>query len=278
MLVSCDSSTPEFYYTQNDLKYQYHDISDSGATPAIGDYLTVYMKYSTVNDSVFYNSKNSTYDGKELIVLGKPSIEGGIEEGFAQLMKGDSVTFYISIDKFFNHYLKKDIPSFLQKDKEMKITMRLLDIESPKSYNKRILLEQMEAEAREFDVMEQILNKWKLTSDTIYDNNSIFMIYEDTSCLSKIVYGDLVKVKYKGYFPDGKVFYDNTESGDYDEFKVGVKGQTIEGMKIALTHMCKGQKSKILVPSHLGFGESVIEQGLVPKYTPVIFEIEVLED
>lgn len=278
LIWSCDTSTPDYFYTQNNLKYQYHDISDSGATPAIGDYLTVYMQYSKMNDSVFYNSQTSTYDGKELIVLGKPNIEGGIEEGFAQLMKGDSVTFFIAVDKFFKHYLAKDIPTFLESEKEMKITMRLLDIESPKAYKKRILFEEMQAEANEFEIMEGILQEWELTADTVYDNNSVFMMYEDTSCKAKIVYGDIVKVKYKGYFPDGKVFYDNTDSDEFDEFKVGVKGQTIDGMKIALTHMCKGQKTKVLVPSHLGFGESVIEEGLVPKYTPVIFEIEVLAD
>jgi FK506-binding protein 2 len=278
MLWSCDTSTPEFFYTQNNLKYQYHDISDSGATPAIGDYLTVYMKYSTINDSIFYNSETSTFDGKELIVLGKPSIQGGIEEGFAQLMKGDSVTFFIEIEKFFDHYLDKDIPSFLDGEEEMKITMRLLEIESPKAYNKRVLFEQMQAEANEFEIMESILEEWKLTADTIYDNNSVFMVYQDTTCSKRVVYGDLVKVKYKGYFTDGKVFYDNTQGDDFDEFKVGIKGQNIEGMKIALTHMCKGQKTKVLVPSHLGFGESVIEEGLIPKYTPVIFEIEILKD
>jgi FK506-binding protein 2 len=278
LLWSCDTSTPEYFYTQNDLKYKYHDISEDGETPAIGDYLTVYMQYSNMDDSVFYDSQNSTYDGKELILLGKPNVEGGIEEGFAQLVKGDSVTFFIEVGKFFDHYLDKEIPSFLNKEEEMQITMRLLDIESPKAYKKRVLLEQMQAEASEFEIMEGILEEWKLTCDTIYDHNSVFMIYEDTTCFLKVSYGDLIRVKYKGYFPDGKVFYNNTDGDDYDEFKVGVQGQTIDGMKIALMHMCVGQKAKVLIPSYLGFGESVIEQGLVPKYTPVIFEIEVLEN
>jgi FKBP-type peptidyl-prolyl cis-trans isomerase len=276
-LVGCDSSTPEFYYTQNNLKYKYHDISDNGVAPAIGDYLTVYMSYSNADDSVFYDSKNSTYDGKELIVLGKPHIEGGIEEGFAQLLLGDSVTFYIEVTKFFEHYLKKDLPAFLDAEEEMRISLRLLKIESPTAYKKRITLEQLENEAKEFEVIEGIIAEWKLAADSIYNNNSVFMVYEDTTCSNRVVYGDLVKVKYKGYFPDGKVFYDNTQGESFDEYNAGVKDQNIEGMKIALLHMCKGQKAKILVPSYLGFNESVIEQGLVPRYTPVIFEVEILE-
>ena len=276
-MLSCDTSTPEFYYTQNDLKYKYHDIADGGVVPAIGDYLTVYMQYKDQNDSIFYNSLYSTYDGKELIKLGKPSIEGGIEEGFAQLQLGDSVTFFIEVDKFFKHYLNKEIPAYLDAKEEMRISLRLLNIESPLTYEKRILLEQLKAEAIELDLLEGVIQKWDIEGDSVYNKNNVFMVYEDTNCLNRVAYGDLVKVKYKGYFIDGKVFYDNTAGDDYDEFKVGVKDQTIEGMKIALVHMCYGQKAKVLVPSDLGFGASVIEQGLVPKYAPVIFEIEVLE-
>ena len=277
VLLSCDTSTPEFYYTQNNLKYKYHDIADDGTAPAIGDYLTVYMQYKDQNDSVFYDSQFSTYDGKELIKLGKPSIEGGIEEGFAQLQLGDSVTFYIEVEKFFKHYLNKEIPTYLDRKEEMRISIRLLNIESPLTYEKRIMLEQLKAEAIELDLLEGVIQNWSNAGDSVYNKNNVFMVYEDTSCLNRVAYGDLVKVKYKGYFIDGKVFYDNTAGADYDEFKVGVKDQTIEGMKIALVHMCYGQKAKVLVPSDLGFGQSVIEQGLVPKYAPVIFEIEVLE-
>ncbi len=278
LLWSCDNSTPDYFYTQNNLKYQYHDISEGGETPAIGDYLTVYMQYSTLEDSVFYNSKTSTYDGKELILLGKPKVEGGIEEGFAQLMKGDSVTIFIQVGKFFDHYLDKEIPTYLDRAEDMKITLRLLDIESPKAYKQRVLFEQLQAESQELEIMEKIVEEWKLTNDSVYNNYNIFMVYEDTSCTDKVSYGDIIKVKYKGYLPNGKVFYDNTSDSDYDEFKAGVEGQTIEGMNIAFSYMCKGQKAKILVHSDYGFGESVIEQGLVPKYTPVIFEIEILED
>ena len=63
--------------------------------------------------------------------------------------------------------------------------------------------------------------------------------YEDTTCSKRIAYGDLLKVRYKGYLPNGKVFYDNTESKNgYDEFTAGIPGQTIEGMNTAFFLYC----------------------------------------
>ncbi len=92
--------TPEFYYTQNDLKYQYHDIVAEGIVPKVGDYLTVYLQYKNLDDSIFYDSQQTSYDGTNLIVLGKPSVKGGIEEGFAQLIEGDSVSFLLRVNYF----------------------------------------------------------------------------------------------------------------------------------------------------------------------------------
>ena len=108
--------------------------------------------------------------------MGKPAVEGGIEEGFAQLMKGDSVTFFIQVGKFFDYYLDKDIPTYLDRDKDMKITMRLLNIESPKAYDKRKVFELIQAESNELEIMEQITEEWRLSHDSVYINYNIVMV------------------------------------------------------------------------------------------------------
>ncbi len=279
LFVSCEDRTPEFYYTQNNLKYQYHDIVDEGTIPKIGDYLTVYLQYKTIDDSVFYDSRSTSYDGTNLIVLGKPNVKGGIEEGFAQLIEGDSVSFYISSQLFFENYLNKELPEFLEPEEEVKIVLRLLKVETPKAYKKRKEKEIAELESKEFSVMQEIIDTWEANNEVVKNVNGIFMTIEDTTCLKKVRRGDLVKVKYKGYYPNGKVFYDNTGLNDQeDEFKVGTKGQNIEGMKIVLLKLCYGQKTKALIPSFLGFSEGVVKQGLVPPYTPLIFEIESISE
>jgi FKBP-type peptidyl-prolyl cis-trans isomerase FkpA len=279
LLLGCEDRTPEFYYTQNDLKYQYHDIVAEGTVPKIGDYLTVYLQYKTLEDSIFYDSQTTSYDGTNLIILGKPSVKGGIEEGFAQLIEGDSVSFYIASQLFFENYLNKELPVFLEPEEEIKIVLRLLKVETPKAYKKRKDNEIAKLEAIEFDVMQEIIDSWKANNEEVKNVNGIFMTIPDTTCTKRVRRGEMVKVKYKGYYPNGKVFYDNTEAEDpEDEFKVGTIGQNIEGMKIVLLKMCYGQKAKVLIPSFLGFSDGVVSQGLVPPYTPLIFEIESISE
>lgn len=64
-LHACDNQTPDYYYTKGGLKYEYHDIVEDGETPAVGDYLTVYIKYKTSDGRVIYDSEKSTYNGNK---------------------------------------------------------------------------------------------------------------------------------------------------------------------------------------------------------------------
>ncbi|MCB9187706.1 MAG: FKBP-type peptidyl-prolyl cis-trans isomerase [Flavobacteriales bacterium] len=275
IICSCDSTTPEYYYTKGNLKYKYHDIVEDGKIPAIGDYLTVYIDYRTVDGKIIYSSVQSTYNNKQTIHLGKPSIEGGIEEGFAQLMEGDSVTFYIEANKFFKHYLNQSVPAEIKDDEEVLITLRLLKIESPNEYEVRIGEEEKVCELNEFMEIDSIVNNWKADGDSVFEVGGIYMVKEIPSTLDTIKYGHVVSVFYKGYYSNGKEFYNNLEAEHADDFKVGVEGQTIEGMKIAMLHMNKGQKAKIIVPSYLGFSEQAVNSGQVPSCTPLIFELEI---
>ncbi len=275
-LVACDSSTPEFYYTKGNLKYKYHDIVEDGRVPKIGDYLTVYIDYKTNDGKLIYSSKDGTYDHKQTIHLGTPSVEGGIEEGFAQLMEGDSVTFYIEAQKFYSHYLFDDVPADISPEDEILITLRLLKIETTKEYESRLEKEEEACDIQEFMTIDSIVNAWKQQGELVQEINGIYMVVGSEESIDTLKYGMNVAVFYKGYYPNNKVFYSNLDKDQADEFKVGVEGQTLEGMKIALLQMTLGQSAKIVVPSYLGFSNHMIESGQVPACTPLIFELNVL--
>lgn len=277
MFLACDPSTPNFYYTKNGLKYQYHDIVGEGKTVAVGDYLTVNIEYRTNKDSVLYASRIEKFNGIDVIHLGKPSIEGGIEEGFAQLIEGDSVTFFIDAEKFFHSYLNQMIPDFLSKQDEIRITLRLIRIETPEDYFKRLDEEEKLAELQEFQIIDSIVNSWSLAGDSIQEINGIYLVKGKEVSVDTIFYGDNVAVFLKGYLADGTVIYDNSMNEYPDEYKVGVKGQNLEGVKIALLNLCIGQSAKVVIPSLLGVGEQLTKNGMFPANTPLIFEIQTVE-
>jgi FKBP-type peptidyl-prolyl cis-trans isomerase FkpA len=41
--------------------------------------------------------------------------------------------------------------------------------------------------------------------------------------------------------------------------------------------MYPGEKSLFIIPSHMAFGQEGSSTGIVPAFTPVIFEVEIIE-
>jgi FKBP-type peptidyl-prolyl cis-trans isomerase len=82
--------------------------------------------------------------------------------------------------------------------------------------------------------------------------------------------GNNVKIRYRGTFPDGKVF----DEGTFD-FVLG-SGQVIQGFDLGVSGMSVGQKRRITVPPEMGYGERGAGRVIPPNAT-LVFEIEVLK-
>jgi len=277
LIVSCSRTTPEYYTTVHGLKYKYHDISDEDRTPQRGDYLSVFMEWKLQNDSVFYSSFQLRPNGVDIIKIGKPEHLGGIEEAFTKIKKGDSVSFYIEPQRFYEDYLKVNrIPDFLQGEKEMIITIRLLDVQSATEYKKWIISRKEELELQELKEVSNIVKKWESEHDSIKEINGSFLVLEKKTKEEPLKYGAIINLHYTASFVNGKTFYSTYQNGYPDEFQVGTEGQMVEGLKDALLHMKYGEKAKVLVPSYRGFGSEGSVGHTIPPFTPIIYRIEVL--
>ncbi|MDR2145950.1 MAG: FKBP-type peptidyl-prolyl cis-trans isomerase [Tannerella sp.] len=80
-----------------------------------------------------------------------------------------------------------------------------------------------------------------------------------------------VKVNYRGTLIDGKEF-DSSKSGQPSSFRVT---QVIKGWTEALKMMPVGSKWEIYVPQELAYKSA--EQGNIPPYSTLIFEVELVE-
>ncbi len=60
-------------------------------------------------------------------------------------------------------------------------------------------------------------------------------------------------------------------------FTFGKPGQVIDGLQYGLSQMCEGEHAKIYLPSQLAFGENGSSTGIVPRNTPVYFDVKVLD-
>ncbi|CAI7850367.1 unnamed protein product [Closterium sp. NIES-54] len=99
--------------------------------------------------------------------------------------------------------------------------------------------------------------------------------FKPEPCNTKARNLDTVRVHYKGMLVDGSVFDSSYERGDPLQFRLG-QGNVIKGWDIGILGMCVGEKRKLKIPSHMGYGESG-SPPKIPGGATLIFETELVE-
>ena len=71
------------------------------------------LELKNTNDSILYTSNQ--YDSFDLFYMDSLDLNSVLNEGFSQLVSGDSASFYISLETFYNDYLKVRLAKILYK-------------------------------------------------------------------------------------------------------------------------------------------------------------------
>lgn len=86
--------------------------------------------------------------------------------------------------------------------------------------------------------------------------------------------GDVVRMQYVGWLPDGTRFDSSLARGEPFEFKVG-RDQAISGWDRGVRGMKEGGQRRLVVPPALGYGaRGAGEQ--IPPNTTLVFQVQVL--
>jgi FKBP-type peptidyl-prolyl cis-trans isomerase len=90
--------------------------------------------------------------------------------------------------------------------------------------------------------------------------------------------GDTLTVKYTGYFMDGTIFDASSLHGDgtytYIHKDTNPQKRMIQGWEEGIEVLSKGSRAIFLFPSDKAYGP--YGYGPIPPYSPLIFEIEVV--
>ncbi|KAI2804703.1 Peptidyl-prolyl cis-trans isomerase fkbp14 [Blomia tropicalis] len=98
-------------------------------------------------------------------------------------------------------------------------------------------------------------------------------IHKPAECSRAAARGDMLSMHYKGsLFTTGAVFDSSYNRGEPFKFQIGV-GQVIKGWDDGLIGICPGEKRKLTIPSHLGYGDVGAGESIPPKST-LLFEVE----
>lgn len=109
-------------------------------------------------------------------------------------------------------------------------------------------------------------------------STGLFYIVSTPGTGPTVITGDTLTVKYTGYFMDGSIFDASSLHGDgtytYIHKDTNPQKRMIQGWEEGIEVLSKGSKAIFLIPSDKGYGP--YGYGPIPPYTPLIFEIEVV--
>ena len=266
---------PGFKETASGLFYKLQGIGDGTKKPVIGDYLKLNIVYKTSKDSSFILTDNNI---SEILPLRKPTFRGSFEEGLALLNEADSATYLVNADSMFSKFFKAELPSFIEKGSMMKIEVKLNKILNQQQYNQELTLQEELIEDRDVEEQKTLLkylNKNNITNSPI--ENGLYYIPVKEGKGTNVEQGKTLVINYKGFFLDGKLFDSTYETEPMEFTLMDGQSQLIKGLEKGICLMKEGGKAKFIISSLLAFSEKGSSTSIVPPYTTVIYEVELIK-
>jgi len=271
ILLSCeekDNTFPGYSKHKKGFYYKLIQIGTSEEKAQIKDYITIDFHYSTMDDSIFFR-------GSRKLKMTAPDYEGSIDDCFAYMVEGDSISFILKALPFFKKTLNTSLPSFIDSSAYMKINIRMKEIQTFAEFQKQ--KEEFLAWIEDFGEYEKIFLKHYIEEQNIAEKPNKEGIYKILLREGKGNYpqkGDTITIQYEGKFLNGNFFDSSKQNNMLFEFVYGTEWQVIKGIETVLANMRQGEKSIFIMPSDLAFGAMGSSSGIVPPYTSVIYELE----
>jgi FKBP-type peptidyl-prolyl cis-trans isomerase len=275
---SCKRSEQFNGYTRdsNGFYYKLLFIGDGNESPLKESVVVVEAVMKTQSDSVFWDTKHDAANGL-FIKLNSDNISGSCNSYFVKMVEGDSASFLIKPSVLFRDYFDTIVPNFCKQDTLVRLDVKLLQIMSEAEFealkkNAKGVDNEEDNELFELQMIDCYLTEnYKFVKS---DENGIYILHKTSTNLEKVTAGKRVKVAYKGTFIDGKPV-DKVEQTI--EFIYGTPDQIIKGLNIVIGSLKKGETTKIIVPSRLAFGELGSSNGSIPPYTPLVYNIKIID-
>jgi FKBP-type peptidyl-prolyl cis-trans isomerase len=254
-IVGCDNKHPGYTRAEPGVYYKLHDVGDTEKKAGDDDVYEVRMS-NAYGGIVFYDSEVESPTGTIFM-------QSSASRYFSVLNEGDSASFLLPGGDL-------SIPG-APDTALVEMRVRIVRILSSEDYAK--VTASFDPEANEHALMDRYALKHGFTAA---DRDGYGMYFRKTKSTTGMEVDSSVSVTvhYKGYFLNGRVIDNSRDANRPLMFKWGEKGQVVQGVEYALKRMRSGEQAKIIIPSRLAFGSDGSSTGIIPAYTPVVFELE----
>ena len=259
---------------ENGIFYKYADLGTKQGRIAPGKTMEVYINYSRMNGSVFWDSRGLWYPFSILIPYYSIIKSNTYRKVLLKCNEGDSINVIINKNMLFGNGVK--FPYSIT-DSMVKVNIRVAAILD--STRLKTKLNQYSLLGKDKEMQEQIELNQYLQQNKVPDSDkkgNIYLIPMTEGVGPNVSRGCRVTISYRGYFMNSKTF-DSIPENDPMDFIIGDSGQVISGLENGIKKMREGEKAKIIIPSHSAFGEKGSSTGIVPPYTTLVYEVTMLK-
>lgn len=269
-LLSCERN-PEFLTHESGLKYYYLTQNSDGNYAREGDILTLKMKYFSAKDSLLFDSDeiNSVY---RMQYQEKSHSGGCLEDAYSLLRVGDSIHCKINAHSFYTETRKIPLPQGIEPTEELSFYIKLKGIQTYSD----IAQERQAARTNSAESEQILLDDYLKTTSTKVEPrlSGLYFIELDKGTGKAVKPGDLISIHYVGKKIDQSIFDNSYKRNEPLQFTLG-NNELIPGMEEGISLMNDKGKARLIIPSHLAY-DSIGTGNLIPPYSTLIFEVEIL--
>ena len=267
-IVSCDNRLWEGYSkTDSGLYYKLHKLGDGEIKPKVGDRVFAEINVWNAQDDLLY--QNGMQMGHLIGVEIGAIDNASISEAISLLHAGDSASFYFPQSIDINRLTSGNLNDWVN---DFRLNIKLNKIAGLEAVE---LIETVDLEMEELKAFEEFLIQEKINPKRHVQGVYLKTIKKGSG--SKAQSGQQVVIHYSGRFLNGKEF-DNTRRYNQPlEFQLGKPDQVIMAIEIALHHINVGGIIQVVCPSEYAFGSKGSSSGIIPPFTSVVYQIELLE-
>lgn len=277
-LASCESPRfPDYTETENGLFYKLEDIGDGEKRAKPGDYVTAQITIKAENDSVLFDTYKMGLEGAVTFILPAVEYEKDYREGYLFLSEGDRATFITDAHALFIKKNRTMIPKGMNLESVIRVETTVLKVKTQQEHEKEIMEEKAKLERGEFEE-NKILQKYIADSaaGAVPVANGMYYVRLAEGNGVTLDSGRVALLNYKGCFLNGRCFDLSFETQPF-EYIIGAEEQLIPGLVAGIRRMREGEKAKFIIPSHLAFGSNGSSTGMVPPFTTLAYEVELLK-
>lgn len=161
------------------------------------------------------------------------------------------------------------------------VTLRMNEVMDEATYQRKEAEREARLEAenqqRQAQGKERIVKYLEANGITVEPTESgLYIVRSEEGTGNLAQQGDAVAVHYTLYNLDGEQIESSYEFGEPMRFTIG-QGEMIPCIEEALMTMAPGAKVTLVSPFDLAFGEFVIDEELLPAYSPLVVELEFVQ-